>query len=156
MLSWPFRLESAGTCSNAPVKLKSAALKSIPKLMHARCATLLRFYFLIREHGERSCRCFSFFFPPSRLRHCPTLAGRGAGKQSPPQQAPGAVPPPPRTGVTNESTCPQSSSVGLHSGHASLSLMGLCECQGTGAVNPPGRHQSGGPGTLIGAARVHK
>lgn len=32
----------------------------------------------------------------------------------------------------------------------------LCVCQGTGAVNPPERHQSEGPGTLIGVARVHK
>lgn len=37
-----------------------------------------------------------------------------------------------------------------------LSLMGLCECQGTRAVNPPERHQSEGPRTLIGGAHVHK
>lgn len=37
-----------------------------------------------------------------------------------------------------------------------LSLMGICECQGTRAVNPPERHQSEGPKTLIGGAHVHK
>lgn len=61
-----------------------------------------------------------------------------------------------RTCVNNELGYPRSSRVNLQARSGSVTDGGVCECQGTRAVNPPERHQSEGPRMLIGKARVHK
>lgn len=61
-----------------------------------------------------------------------------------------------RTCVNNEPGYPQSSRVDLGARSGSVTNGGVCECQGTRAVNPPERHQYEGPRMLIGEARVHK